>query len=416
MNLLGDKILLMIQRIRTGMKQYPPQFWLLFAGYLISTVGSSMIWPFLMIYASERLRLPMTMVASLMAINAMAGLIPISLAGPIVDRLGRKWVMVISLIANGLGYIFLSQASTFLTFAIAMGINGAVNPLYRVGADAMMADLLPEEKRVDGYALMRLSNNLGVAIGPAIGGFLVAASYFLAFYLAAAGMCLYGLMLLFFAVETLPQFEKEVYKGEKARSAGYGPVLQDKPFLSFVGAFTVTQVSVLIVWVLLGVYLKKNYGVPESLYGWLPTTNALLIVLTQIYVTSITKRYAPMMIMTLGALLYAVAAGGIVLGTGFWWFWFCMVVLTFGEMTLIPTASTYTANRAPADMRGRYMSVYWWSSSIAIGVGPVLGGWLNDSFGPKAIWYGAGVIGLAAVAWFYMLGLRARAVPGLEEI
>ena len=181
------------------------------------------------------------------------------------------------------------------------------------------------------------------------------------------------------------------------------------------GAFTVNEISVLIVWVLLGVYLKTNFNIPESQYGWIPTTNAVFIVLAQIYVTSITKRFNPLLMMTLGAFFYALAAAGIALGSGFWWFWFCMLVLTVGEMTLVPPASTYAANRAPAEMRGRYMSVYWWSFSIAIGAGPVIGGYLNDTFGPKAIWYGAGLIGLVAVIWFLILALSKRVVQKLEE-
>ena len=52
---------------------FPRQFWLLFWGMLISTIGGSMIWPFLMIYVSERLNLPLT-TASLMTINATWGL------------------------------------------------------------------------------------------------------------------------------------------------------------------------------------------------------------------------------------------------------------------------------------------------------------------------------------------------------
>jgi len=55
-------------------KEYPRQFWLLFWGMLISTIGSSMIWPFLMVYASKRLNLPMTQTASLITLNSTASL------------------------------------------------------------------------------------------------------------------------------------------------------------------------------------------------------------------------------------------------------------------------------------------------------------------------------------------------------
>ncbi len=131
-----------------------------------------MIWPFLMIYASAKLGLPRTTVAFLMTINSTAGFCSSILAGPIIDRVGRKGVMVFSLAANGLAYFLLNGASTLPEFAILVALSGTVNPLYRVGGDAMMADLVPPERRPDAYALLRMSNNLGISIGPAIGGFL----------------------------------------------------------------------------------------------------------------------------------------------------------------------------------------------------------------------------------------------------
>ena len=45
------------RRVETTLQAYPRQFWLLFTGMLISTVGTSMIWPFLMIYVTEKLSL-----------------------------------------------------------------------------------------------------------------------------------------------------------------------------------------------------------------------------------------------------------------------------------------------------------------------------------------------------------------------
>ena len=74
-----------------------------------------------------------------------------------------------------------------------------------------------------------------------------------------------------------------------------------------------------------------------------------------------------------------------------------MVVLTFGELTLIPTASKYVADIAPADMRGRYMSIYWLGWGLARTLAPLIGGALNDGLFPQAIWIGGLLIGLTSV-------------------
>jgi MFS family permease len=404
---------MMLRKFRSAAGTYPSQFWLLFWGLLISTIGASMIWPFLMIYVSSRLKLPLTTVASLMTINAVVGLAFAFIAGSITDRFGRKWVMAISLAGNAVGYLLMSQASTLPQFAILMGLTGMFTPLYRVGADAMMADLVPMEKRVDAYSLLRMSNNIGVSLGPAIGGFLAASSYSVAFLCASAGMMAYSLLVFFRARETLPSRAAAGPAAPRENLAGYGRVFRDRQYLAFIFSMTLIQISAALVWVLLGVYAKQNYGVHENQYGLIPTTNAVMVVLFQVLVTRVTKRYTPLVIMAIGSLCYAIGTGSVAFGQGFWGFWLSMVIITIGELILVPTSSTYAANMAPAEMRGRYLSLYGLTWSLASGIGPVLGGVLNDQIRPQAIWYGGFIVGMCAVAGFLLLNRRfpSTAVP-----
>ena len=395
----------MLQRIQKARKEYPGQFWLLFVGMLISTIGSSMIWPFLMIYVSKKLQLPLTQTASLMSINAIMGLIFSFVAGPITDRLGRKWVMVISLLGTGLTYLYMSAAGTYVEFAITQCFMGALGPLYRVGADAMMADLIPAEKRPDAYSLMRMSNNAGVSIGPAVGGIIATQSYNLAFLIAAGGMIFYALLMTLRAHETLPATAASSLKG-KSLFTGYGRIFKDREFLGFVSAFTLTSMLASLVWILLPVYANTNFKVPENQYGFIPTTNAIMVVAFQFLVTLVTKKFKPLAVMAVGTAFYAVATFMVSLFTGFWGFWICMVIMTVGELILIPTASTFTANIAPMDMRGRYMSIFGLTWSVAFGIAPILGGFLNDQFGPRTIWYGGGVIGILAISAFVIMTLK----------
>lgn len=395
----------MLNRLRHLRADYPRQFWLLFAGLLISTTGASMIWPFLMIYVSERLDLPMTAVASLLTLNAATGLLFSFIAGSVIDRFGRKWVMALSLAVNGIGFMLMSQATTLPAFALLMALSGAFNPLYRVGADAMMADLIAPEKRVDAYSLLRMSNNVGVALGPAIGGVLATISYSRAFLFAAAGMIAYSLLVTIFATETMPVLSP-ADRPEKERLGGYDRIFRDKPFITFIASFTLTQVCAVLMWVLMALYAKQNYNVPESQYGFIPTTNALMVVFLQYSVTQVTKRYAALMALGVGSLFYAVGVGSVAFSQGFGGFWLSMVVLTIGELILNPTATTYTANLAPAEMRGRYMSLYGLTWGVAAGIGPLLGGLLSDSIGPKSIWYGGLVIGLLSAGFFFLLARR----------
>ena len=377
----------------------------MFYGMLISTIGSSMIWPFLMIYVRQRVNMPLTQAASLMTINAAAGLIAAFIAGPITDRIGRKWVMVISLVGNGAVYFFMSNANSYLNFASLMIFSGTFNPLYRVGADAMVADLIHSEKRPDAYALIRLSNNAGIAIGPMIGGFLSSISYSIIFFLAGVGMLIYSLLMAFFANETLPQKSgpsEQLYKS----FMGYLQVLRDTKFLSFIGAFILAQMCAVMIWILMPVYANGIYNVSESQYGFIPTTNALMVVFLQVYVTHITKRHRPLPIMAVGTFFYALGVGSVAFSHSFIGFWISIVIMTIGELILMPTASAYVAGLAPADMRGRYMSISGLSWSVAAGIAPIMGGYLNDNVSPVATWHGGLAIGIIGILDFLYLSRK----------
>jgi len=386
-------------------KEFPRQLRLMFFGMLISTVGSSMIWPFLMIYVRQRVNLPLTQIASLMTINASAALVAAFLAGPLTDKVGRKWVMVVSLAGNGLVYYFMSNAHDYPSFAILMTLSGAFNPLYRVGADAMLADMVPSEKRPDAYALMRLSNNAGISIGPMLGGFISTVSFNITFYFAGSGMIIYSLLLAFFARETLPHLDGTIPLTRQPLG-GYLQVVRDTQFLSFIGAFILAQMCAVLIWILMPVYANGIYNVPENQYGFIPTTNALMVVFLQVFVTRVTKRFHPLPVMAVGTFFYALGVGSVALGHSFIGFWISIVVMTVGELILMPTASSYVAGLAPPDMRGRYMSVAGLTWSAAAGIAPLLGGYLNDHIAPVATWYGGFTVGIIGILGFLLLARK----------
>jgi MFS family permease len=396
--------------------QYPPQFWLMIMGIVLATAGGSMIWPFLTIYASDKLDLPLSKVATLISINAGTGLVSSLIAGTLADRIGRKVVMNFSLTLNGIAYFLLMYAHTYAQFAGLMVLVGLSNPLYQVGADAMLADMIPSEKRTDAYSINRIANNAAFALGPAIGGFLAVRSYDLAFYCAGLGFLAYSVLLFFLAKETLVITPKPASSHSEVPEIlnSYSPVVRDKSFMAFMFSLSIGLIAPTLLWVLMAIYSKTNYGIPENLFGWIPTTNALMCVFIQYPVTSITRRYNPLPVITVGMLIYALGTGSVALMSGFWGFWLSMVILTLGELTLVPTTSKYVADLAPADLRGRYMSVQWLGWGLARTFAPIIGGYLNDNIAPQAIWVGGLLIGLTSTLGLFFLSRASSPEPTLQ--
>lgn len=431
----------MFNKLKFLYKEYPPQYWLMITGVVISTAGGSMIWPFLLIYASGKLNMPLSTVATLISINAGTGLLSSFVAGTLADKIGRKVVMNFSLTVNGLAYFLLMRAETYPQFVGLMIMIGLSNPLYQVGADAMLADMIPSEKRTDAYAINRIANNAAFALGPAMGGFLATRSYNLAFYAAGTGFLIYSLLLFFLAKETLntqtlpstslwlrlspnislkriiapfkprPNDAVKLIEENPLQTEGYQRVFRDKNYMAFAATTSIGLIAPTMLWILMPVYAKTNYGIPEALYGWIPTTNALMCVFVQYFVTSITRKHRTLPVLSVAMLIYALGTGSVALMSGFWGFWLSMVILTFGELTLVPTASKYVADRAPADLRGRYMSIYWLGWGLARTLSPMIGGFLNDNIAPHAIWVGGLLLGLMSALGLSLLNRLSSPQP-----
>jgi MFS family permease len=352
----------------------------------------SMMWSYILLYASERLAQPLAVVAGLMTLNAISGLLTTFLGGAIADRFGRKGVMVFSLFLCGLGWYLFRSAGTMHVFAILMALIGGSTPLYRLASDSMVGDLVPENNRLSAYSLMRMGSNLGVALGPAIGGFLAAISYPLSFSVIGLGYALVGILVILTCAETKPVLEP--VNDSKPQAGGYARIFKDRTFMKVLSAFTFNRIATAILWLMLAAYAKQNFNLSEELYGFIPTTNALMVIFLQLLITRAIIRIKPERAMVWGALIYAVSIFSIAFGKGFWGFWLCMVGATIGEMILVPTTTTYASQIASPEMRARYMGMYTLTWGVGIGLGPLLGGLAADAFEPRAMWVAAGLFGL----------------------
>jgi MFS family permease len=402
-------------QLRSLKNKFPRQFWLMCGGMLFNATGVSMIWPFITIYLRNQLDLPLTAVASLLTISSVVTLVASFVVGPRTDSLGRKPVMVAGLMLGSLTYFLFTLAETLPFFIILMVLRGTFRPMYRVGVDAMVADLIPVDDRAEAYSLLRMANNAGISIGPMVGGFLAIISYSIIFYIGAFTLGGFALLVAFFMKETLPVHVK-VHKEDTGlmQFGGYRHVFQDHKFIALNLFFLFATMSASLMFILLPVYAKENFSVLESQYGFIMAVNAGMVVSLQYLITRFTKRSKPLPILAAGAFLYALGVGSVAIGDGFWDFFISMAVMTLGELMLVPTANTLVSEMAPIDSRGRYMSIFSLSWGLSSGFGPIVGGLLNDNLGPVFIWYGGLIMGLVSMLGFLMLrwrGIRSAKVP-----
>ena len=392
---------------------YPSQLWLLFWGNLAGSMGRSLVWPFLVIYIREQFDVALSTVTLLITLQSVMGFAATAVLGPLMDGFGRKRLMVAGLVGSGLAMLGMNFAASLLHWALLMPGYAVVNSAFRVGSYAMVADLVPPDERAEAYALLRMGNNVGIAVGPALGGFLVATAYALSYTIGAGVQFVLAVVAVTLLDETLTAGSPDdVTVASPQKSLGYAHLLRDRPFLGVWVLYVLVQIAATMVFVLLGVYIKENFGIPENRFGFIIGTNAIMVVLLQYAVTRAASRWPPLSVMAGGALFYGAGLGVFALSTSFGLFLAGMVVFTMGELLLVPTGTALAANLAPPNMRARYMGVFTLSFRLSAGIGPVIGGLLSDHIAPAASWYSGLIFCLMAAGGFLLLHRR----PAFETV
>ncbi|MEE8356323.1 MAG: MFS transporter [Anaerolineales bacterium] len=396
-----------IKRVDNIYREYPRQFWIIVGSNFIDRVGGGMIFPFFALYITKQFQVGLTEVGLLFALFSISDMFGNMIGGALTDFLGRKSMIIMGLIISALTSLAMGMVQQLEWFYVMGAISGLFATAARPAHQAMLTDILPEKKRAEGFGVMRVAANLAVAIGPAIGGFIASYSYLILFIADTVTSLITALIVYLVVEETRPEEKEESEKkGFKETFIGYGDVLKDRKFMAFVIISTIATIVYSQMYSTLSVYLRDVHGIPESGYGWLMTLNAGMVVLFQFMITRKISKHPPMLIMALGSLLYAVGFGMYGFVSAYILFMVAMVIITIGEMVIIPVSQAYVGDAAPEDMRGRYSGVMGFSWMIPWMIGPLLAGLLIDNGYPNWVWYGSAILASISVVGF--LWLRKR--------
>jgi MFS family permease len=409
-----------IAKVNKTIKSYPKQFWIIFGGSFISSIGSGLIFPFFALYVRKKFGLSMTGVGYTIAAFILPSILSQSIGGHLADKFGRKIIMSVSLLLSSLfllGYGFVETITLWIFLTILDGLFG---PMYSPAGNAMVADIVDSSRRLQAYGLLRIINNLGIVIGPIIGGLLIARiSYLILFIIASITSFIYFFVILFFIKETKPK-KKEVYReqlytlsdkkdnGNLSRYdnlslEGYKKILNDKIFVFFCLITVLVSIVYSQMTTTFPVYMKENFGILEDRYGLIMALNASMVVLLQYPIARIISRYKKTRMMATGAFFYALGFGSIGLSNSFLLFAMNMAILTVGEMIIAPVNTSFVADISPEDMRGRYMGVFGIANMLGHGIGPIISGLFIDKLGGEFVWLIIFILGLISSAGYLSL-------------
>jgi MFS family permease len=400
----------MIRRLQTTYHEYPSRFWILVGASFIDAVGGTILYPFFALYITHRFGVGMTEAGLLFSIFAASGFAGNILGGALTDRFGRKGIVLFGLVFSALSSLtmgFVGRLSTFYALAVIVGLLGSIAGPAR---GAMVADLLPEHQRAEGFGILRVVGNLAWIVGPTIGGLLASRSYLVLFILDAVASLITAAILFRMLPETRPEARQTANRESVGRTfAGYFHVTADGTFMAFVLLTGLMNLVYLQVYSTLSVFLRDVHSISTQGYGSLMSASGLLVVLTQFWVTRRIRPYPPMVMMAVGAALYVIGFSAFGLVTTYPAFLAAMLITAVGEMIVIPVSSALVVRLAPAEMRGRYIAVSGLSWDIPSTIGPPAAGLILDNYNPNLVWYAGGALALVASLGFLFLHSAARA-------
>ena len=406
----------LLERTKKTYHDYPSAFWIYNLVVFIDRLGGFMLYPFFALYLTQRYGIGMSTVGLIFAIFSISGMVGSALGGAIADRMGRKTVIIFSLLLSSFSALGMGFAPTLAIFVVVSVLVGTLANIGGPAHEAVVADLLPPEKRAEGYGIIRVVFNIAVIIAPPIAGLLISRSY-LTLFLTDAVISVICAAIVFFALpETKPQAKAhEKPETMKETFAGYKRVFRDTSFLAFIGVTVMMTLVYLNMNSTLGVYLRDEHGISAAQYGWLLSINAIIVVLFQFATTRRLEKYKPLLMMSAGSILYAIGFAMYGFVPTYALFIFAMIIITIGEMVVSPFQQSIVAGFAPEQMRGRYMAVSGLSWSISFTVGPYFAGLILDSANPNLLWAFCGVLGILAAIGFAVLNkMHPTMAPVIE--
>jgi len=397
----------MITKLKDTYNEFPKAFWTVMLGMFVDNIGGSLLYPFLTLYVTQKFGVSLIDIGWIHVASTAINVIGTSIGGALADKFGRKTIGLIGLFGSALITIPLGLTNRWGIFIIFNLLTSFMGHFAGPAFNALLADLLPSEKRSQGYSAMYVVGNLAAAIGPLLSGLIATQSFLALFIVDCILSTATGIFLFFKMPETQPEEAKKASKQNLRETfGGYGAVLRDRMFITLVILIVMTMMVYMNYNTTLSVYLNRLHGISAKQFGYLLTMNASIIVLFQFSVSRITVKYKQNVMMFLGTLLYAIGFSMVGFGTSYAWFIVAFIIVTAGELISSPLYQSMAAEYAPVHMRGRYMAFLNISYSFAAAVGPLLAGYVMETDHPQWVWYGGGI--LCLIAAFGFLGTKMK--------
>ncbi len=362
------------------------------SGALLVNRAGSMILPFLVLYGTRERGLSAEQAGLVVTFFGLGTMLAAPLAGRLADRFPPIAIMQTSLVAGGLAAIALPVARSFAALSAGIFLWSVLSESYRAPGLAIIGEITPPDQRKPAFALVRLAVNLGLSIGPVVGGLLAERSFRALFVVDGVTSVLAGVVLI--ALAKRMGLPSRVGRTEVAGAAPVRAAFRDGRYLYFLVAMFPLLVVFFQSFGGMALYVVRDLGISTAVYGLLLAINTVVIVFLDVPVNAATAAWPHGRALFLGSALVGVGFGALAFARTVPAVAATVVVWTFGEIFAFASLNAVAAELAPDSRRGEYMGLFQMAFSASFLAGPALGVLVLERFGPAALWGGCFVVAL----------------------
>jgi MFS family permease len=390
-----------------------PGFRLLFLATLGSSLGTLLATVALVVDIKDRTNSG-SWVSALMIAEFLPAVAVGLFLGPLLDRISRRGLMIVSDLVRAGVFCTLPFASTAGQIVALAGIAGLATGFFRPAVYAGLPNLVEEGELARANSLIQTSENVSWAVAPIIGGALVAASGpDLAYWLNGASFLISALLLLRLPAGKL-QGALGVSRGHlRDLRDGFARVLRTRSLLTVLVVWTIVLGAVASTQTAQVFLAKDSFNAGDFGYGLIFGCIGLGLAVGSFGAGTWVERRSVGTVYAASILLQAAGVAAAAVAPNVWFSLPCFVLAGIGNGIAVVCNSLLVQRGAPDAIRGRVFTVIMSVNYAVYGLGFVIAGPLTDSVGPRWVFGGVGVV--LALASVVAYALARGAEQGVER-
>jgi MFS family permease len=331
------------------------------------------------------------------------------LAAPLVDRLNRRRLLIVSDLVRAAVFCVLPFAGSATTIIVLAFVQGVATGFFRPAVYAGMPNLVDDEQLPAATSLLQTVENLTWMVGPVVGGVILSIQGpDLAYWVNALTFVLSAGLLLRIPARRLQVGHVESRGHWGDIMDGFRVVARSSALLTVLVVWNIVTLGVGAINVAEVALAKVSLDAGNVGFGVLLGASGLGLTVGSFVSGNLVDRLGIGRVYFYGIALMAGGFAVAALASTIYVAVVAVVIGSFGNGAAVVCNALFIQRGAPDELRGRAFTVIMSSTYVTLGIGMIAAGWLTDAFGARWVWGGAAIVYLVGALFTVVLAPRER--------